>query len=156
MIRLWILGGLLFALTMAALSLHVPGALGVGSIMLKTRFVVITGLSAAVYLVAVLMVTHRPATRHGIWVVLLVAAAIRLPLIPAPPFLSTDLYRYVWDGWVQAKGVNPYRYVPADPALGSLRDDLVYPRINRRTMHRRFILRRLRRCSARLGLYGRA
>jgi hypothetical protein len=131
MIRLWVLGGLLVALTMAALSLHVPGALGVGSITLKTRFVVITGVSTAVYLLAVVMVTHRVGTRHGVWVVLLVAAVLRLPLIVSPAFLSTDVYRYIWDGRVQAFGVNPYRYMPADPALAPLRDDVVYPRINR-------------------------
>jgi alpha-1,6-mannosyltransferase len=131
MIRLGVLGGVLLALTMAALSLHVPGALGVGSVGLKTWFVVITGISAAVYLVAVVTVTHRVGMRHGVWVVLLVAAALRLPLIVSPPFLSTDVYRYVWDGRVQATGVNPYRYLPADPALASLRDDVVYPRINR-------------------------
>jgi alpha-1,6-mannosyltransferase len=131
MIRFWLAGGLLFALTMAALSLHVPGALSVGSIALKTWFVAITGVSAAVYLVAVAMVTHRIGSRQGVWIVLLVAAAMRLPLIMSPPFLSTDVYRYVWDGRVQAAGVNPYRYLPADPALASLRDDTVYPRINR-------------------------
>ena len=134
MIRWGIFGGILFALTMAALSLHVPGALGIGSIALKTRFVEITGVSAAVYLLAVWMVTHRggaAGSRYGVWMVLGVAAALRLPLIVAPPFLSTDVYRYVWDGRVQATGVNPYRYVPTDPALAALRDDTVYPHINR-------------------------
>jgi hypothetical protein len=131
MIRLGVLGGVLLALTMAALSLHVPGALGVGSIALKTRFVEIAAVSVAVYLVAVITVTHRPGSRRAVWVVLLVAAALRLPLILSPPFLSTDLYRYIWDGRVQATGVNPYRYLPADPALVSLRDNTVYPRINR-------------------------
>ena len=131
MIRLGILGGVLFGLTMAALSLHVPGALGIGSIALKTWFVVIAGVSLAVYLAAVWMVTHRVGSRHGVWIVLVVAAVLRLPLIVSPPFLSTDVYRYVWDGRVQADGVNPYRYLPADPALASLRDDFVYPRINR-------------------------
>jgi alpha-1,6-mannosyltransferase len=131
MIRLVILGGILLALTMAALSLHVPGALSVGSIQLKTWFVAITGVSAAVYLVAAVTVVHHPGPRRGIWIVLLVAAALRLPLIVSPPFLSTDVYRYVWDGRVQAEGINPYRYLPADPALVSLRDDAVYPRINR-------------------------
>jgi hypothetical protein len=63
--------------------------------------------------------------------VLLVAVALRLPLIVSPAFLSTDVNRYVWDGRVQAAGVNPYRYLPADPALAGLRDDAVYPRINR-------------------------
>jgi alpha-1,6-mannosyltransferase len=131
MTRLWLLGGSLFALTMLALSLHVPGALGIGSVRLKTWFVVIAGVSAAVYLLAVLTVTKGPSSRQGVWVVLLIAAALRLPLIVSPPFLSTDVYRYVWDGRVQAAGINPYRYVPADPALASFRDDLVYPRISR-------------------------
>ena len=63
MIRLWLLGGVLFALTMGGLSLHVPGALGIGSISLKTWFVVIAGVSAAVYLLAVLLVTHRTGSR---------------------------------------------------------------------------------------------
>jgi alpha-1,6-mannosyltransferase len=131
MIRLGCFGLGLFGLTMAALSLHVPGALGIGSIQLKTWFVVIAGVSAAVYLLAVTMVRHRPGPPRAVWIVLLVAAALRLPLIVSPPFLSTDIYRYVWDGRVQAAGINPYRYLPADPALASLRDDTVYPRINR-------------------------
>lgn len=131
MIRLGIIGVVLFGLTMAALSLHVPGALSVGSITLKTWFVAITGVSAAVYLVAVAIVTHLRPSRHGVWIVLLIAAAMRLPLIVSPAFLSTDVYRYVWDGRVQVAGVNPYRYLPADPALNALRDDTVYPRINR-------------------------
>src|ERR1700712_1322049 len=102
MIRLSIFGGLLFLLTMVALSLHVPGALGVGSVGLKTWFVVVTGVSGAVYLTAGVVGGRRPGTRRGVWIVLLVAAAVRLPLIVAPPFLSTDVYRYVWDGRVQA------------------------------------------------------
>src|SRR5512146_19254 len=57
---------------------------------------------------------------------------LRLPLLLAPPYLSNDVYRYVWDGRVQAAGVNPYRYVPAAAALEALRDDRIYPEINRR------------------------
>ncbi len=131
MTRLWLLGGVLFGLTITGLSLHVPGALGIGSIRLKTWFVVIAGASAAVYLLAVLLVTHRPVGGRAVWVVLLVGAALRLVVLPAPPFLSTDIYRYVWDGRVQAAGINPYRYLPVDPALRSLRDEFVFPRINR-------------------------
>ena len=131
MIRLAVLGGCLLALTLAALSLHVPGALGVGSIRLKTWFVVVAGCGALIYLAAVVAVLQRPAFKRAVWLVLLVAAALRLPLIVSPPFLSTDVYRYVWDGRVQVAGVNPYRYMPGDPALAELRDDTVYPRINR-------------------------
>ncbi len=46
--------------------------------------------------------------------------------------MSDDIYRYVWDGRVQAAGINPYRYIPADAALAQLRDDKIYPRINRK------------------------
>src|SRR6185437_16089291 len=47
------------------------------------------------------------------------------------PLLSSDIYRYVWDGRVQAAGINPYRYFPADQALAFLRDEAVFPHINR-------------------------
>ncbi|MCJ2071738.1 hypothetical protein MKK75_23545 [Methylobacterium sp. J-030] len=57
--------------------------------------------------------------------------AMRILALPAPPILSTDIFRYVWDGVVQGAGINPYRYVPADPALATLRDGAVYPFINR-------------------------
>lgn len=52
-------------------------------------------------------------------------------LLFAPPN-SSDVYRYVWDGRVQAHAISPYRYVPADPALAGLRDATIYPEINRK------------------------
>ena len=68
--------------------------------------------------------------RIGLLLVVLFAVAFRAAAIaPAPP-LSTDLYRYAWDAHVQSAGINPYRYSPSDPALASLRDDAVWPRIN--------------------------
>src|SRR5688572_20370063 len=48
----------------------------------------------------------------------------------APPPLSTDVHRYAWDARVQANGINPYRYAPADERLAQLRDDVVWPDIN--------------------------
>lgn len=69
--------------------------------------------------------------RTGLAVVLGFALAMRLLLIGEEPFLSTDLYRYIWDGRVQSAGINPYKYVPADPSLAALRDAAIYPRINR-------------------------
>jgi alpha-1,6-mannosyltransferase len=57
--------------------------------------------------------------------------AMRAMLLFAPPN-STDVYRYVWDGRVQAAGINPYAYVPADPALAHLRDAAIYPDVNRK------------------------
>lgn len=48
------------------------------------------------------------------------ALTFRLALLPVPPELSDDIYRYLWDGHVQLEGVNPYAYAPADPALERL------------------------------------
>ncbi len=62
--------------------------------------------------------------------VLLFAVLFRLMLAWLPPSLSDDAYRYVWDGLVQAQGVNPYRFVPEDPALGALHDEPIYRQLN--------------------------
>jgi len=61
-----------------------------------------------------------------------VAMMLRAVAFATPPnFLSTDVYRYIWDGRVQAAGINPYIYLPADPALEALEDEAIYSHINR-------------------------
>ena len=69
--------------------------------------------------------------KHALWLVLGVAVVLRAALLLGPPLLSSDVYRYVWDGRVQQAGINPYLYLPVDPALASLRDKAIYPHINR-------------------------
>jgi len=78
------------------------------------------------------VVLRTQPSRSTFLTVIVFAALFRLSLLFAPPYLSDDIYRYVWDGRVQAAGINPYRYIPADPALAHLRDDQIYKRINRR------------------------
>ena len=69
-------------------------------------------------------------TGDGVWRVALVAAvAFRLVLAFAPPALSGEVYRLVWDGRVQAAGHHPYKFAPSDRMRSSLRDQTVYPRI---------------------------
>jgi alpha-1,6-mannosyltransferase len=62
--------------------------------------------------------------------ILIIGFVMRLIVVVAPP-ASEDVYRYVWDGRVQAAGINPYRYLPVDPALQTLRDEKIYPMIHR-------------------------
>ncbi|MBV9054737.1 MAG: DUF2029 domain-containing protein [Hyphomicrobiales bacterium] len=67
-----------------------------------------------------------------ILLILAVAVILRIIALATPPnFLSTDVYRYVWDGRVQGAGINPYLYIPSDPSVASLRDEAIYPHINR-------------------------
>lgn len=87
--------------------------------------------ASALWLVAVVLVLRGDTPRGTIWIVLVVAAAMRTITFAAPPLLSTDIYRYVWDGRVQRTGINPYRYVPDAPQLAVLRDQVVFPKINR-------------------------
>jgi alpha-1,6-mannosyltransferase len=94
----------------------------------------VTLLQAVPYALAVWLVVWGPQ-RHldngrALASILLVALAMRLLLLPGTP-ISTDVFRYVWDGRVQAAGMNPYLYPPADAALSNLRDAAIYPYLNR-------------------------
>jgi alpha-1,6-mannosyltransferase len=85
------------------------------------------------FLGAIALIERSPTDRWTLPILLLAAFGARVTAIVHPPFLSTDIYRYVWDGKVQAAGINPFRYIPADPHLAFLRDAQIYPHINRRT-----------------------
>ncbi len=63
------------------------------------------------------------------------AVLLRLTLFPALPDLSDDLYRYVWDGWLSASGVNPFRFIPSAPELGSFQDSDLFSEINSPDYH---------------------
>jgi len=58
--------------------------------------------------------------------VLLFAVLFRIAMICAPPTLSDDIYRYVWDGKLSAHGINPYLYRPDAPELVSFRDKAIF------------------------------
>ena len=61
------------------------------------------------------------SARTELMIIWVWAVVFRLVLLPVPPELTDDFYRYLWDGHVQLHGVNPYLYAPADPALEALR-----------------------------------
>jgi len=93
---------------------------------------VVVGVLFALYLAAAWLAARRlRPTRGALAVVLGFGLLFRVLMLPTPVYLSSDLYRYLWDGRVQLAGVNPYRYAPAAPELRSLRDAEIHPRINR-------------------------
>jgi hypothetical protein len=78
-------------------------------------------LAGAAYLVALdLLRRLRPGDTRALALCLVLGAVWRIPLVAAPPRLSTDVYRYVWDGRLQRLGEDPYRVVPDDPAVAHL------------------------------------
>jgi Glycosyltransferase family 87 len=64
--------------------------------------------------------------RASVVLILLGGLAIQLAAVSAPPQNSNDLYRYIWDGRVQAAGIDPYEYVPAARQLAGLREDFLW------------------------------
>ena len=94
----------------------------------------VSGWSAILYLAAALLVLTQPVNRFTFPIILAVAITCRLTTLYADPVLSSDIYRYVWDGIVQHAHINPYRYVPGDPALTFLRapNQDIFDNINRR------------------------
>ncbi len=126
-----------------------PGLLALGGVLLGLSLIgavlmwrnqgpiawIVALLQACVYAVAALAVVRqrlddRSVSGRAVAAILVLGLLMRLPLVPAPP-ASTDLWRYIWDGRVQAAGINPYRHVPTDAALQHLRDRTVFPEINR-------------------------
>ena len=105
------------------------GASGVSGIRF---FMTIAFIQSAIYLGAAWIVRRGRSSTSTLLVTIAFAIIFRLSILFAPPYLSDDIYRYVWDGRVQAAGINPYRYIPAAPELAHLRDDTIYPRINRK------------------------
>lgn len=95
-------------------------------------FIKLALIQSALYLVASLIIVRSRSSRATLLITIVFAVLFRLSIVFSPPYLSDDIYRYIWDGRVQAAGINPYRYIPAAPELAHLRDDAIYPHINRR------------------------
>ncbi len=58
--------------------------------------------------------------RRVIFVCLALAVLWRMPFLMTPPGADDDIHRYLWDGRVQRLGYDPYKLIPADPALAGL------------------------------------
>lgn len=95
-----------------ALLVHGDGGVSV------TRLLALFAGASLAFLVALL--AHRRQTLPFRWMIV-AALLLRLPLLPAEPSLSDDVWRYLHDGRAQLAGVSPYAYAPADPATAAFR-----------------------------------
>ncbi|GGM87057.1 glycosyltransferase 87 family protein [Dactylosporangium sucinum] len=92
-----------------------------------TRAVAFVGAAWLVFAAGGWLVRRLPV-RTATVLILLGGAVLPLAAASTPPRSSDDMYRYIWDGRVQAAGIDPYRYVPAAPELTGLRNDFLWPR----------------------------
>ncbi|HET6349108.1 MAG TPA: glycosyltransferase 87 family protein [Candidatus Krumholzibacteria bacterium] len=86
------------------------------------RFLLCYGVAFAAYLVSVRVVLHARAAVVSPVLLLAVCAVAHALLIPARPDLSTDVYRYAWEGHVILHGYNPFAVAPNDTTLAGLRN----------------------------------
>ena len=127
--RKWILGGLGFLLIVLCLAAFALGDLRKNTIPFEWIFFAAFFL----YGMAGWMVLQAETTSPGILAGIFVLGGVMLTsLVFTRPSLSDDMYRYIWDGRVQAHGISPYRYAPNAPELAFLRDPQIYNSINRK------------------------
>lgn len=94
----------------------------------------VAGWSVILYILAATTILTLPANRFTLPLIIAFGVAFRLVTVLPEPFMSSDIYRYAWDGVVQHAHISPYRYVPGDPALTFLRgpNQDLFDHINRR------------------------
>lgn len=108
-----------------ALSLHLATA--GPALEQRWRLGVLIGAWWAVFAVGAACVMGLADRRRSLAFVVVVAAALRIAAVAHAPVLSDDLYRYAWDGKVQAAGIDPYRHPPTAADLAGLRDPWLWP-----------------------------
>jgi Glycosyltransferase family 87 len=69
---------------------------------------------------------RKTAVKVAVTLILIGGIAVQVVALFGPPQGSSDLYRYIWDGRVQAAGIDPYRYAPGDAGVAKLRNDFLW------------------------------
>jgi alpha-1,6-mannosyltransferase len=96
-------------------------------------FEIIFWIAFAIYAAAVaLAVRMGDLSRAELAGLFALAALMYGALLLTRPALSDDMYRYVWEGRLQAHGFSPYAHPPNSAAVAHLRDDAVWPNVNRK------------------------
>lgn len=78
-------------------------------------------VAGVVYLLTIRELSRTPKlARHVVFICIALSLVWRVPYLLTPVGTLDDLRRYVWDGRMQRLGYNPYKVIPADPALAGL------------------------------------
>ncbi|MFA3782238.1 hypothetical protein ABRY23_04155 [Melioribacteraceae bacterium 4301-Me] len=77
-----------------------------------------------------IIILRYEISRSLLYFSIIVGLLIRLSFISTMPIGSDDVYRYMWDGKVQAHGINPYLYTPDNSKLNYLHSELLPASIN--------------------------
>ena len=83
-------------------------------------------IAAWIAFIAAAWLLRKVPRRTSVALILLGGIALQVAAVSAPPQNSNDLYRYIWDGRVQAAGFDPYQYVPTATQLTGLRNEFLF------------------------------
>jgi len=95
---------------------------------LSFTWIAIIASALFIWLARVLLTTT--VSRAALFTLLAAGLIVRASFLNMIPIGSDDVYRYLWDGKVQAQGINPYRYAPSDQELRFLQSDILPDRVN--------------------------
>lgn len=122
---------LLVAIALVLAMLTANAAVAVDAVARET-FVALSLAHGLAFLGGAWWVLNRRAATADLAFILAVALLLRMLAMTSGPGLTTDVYRYVWDGRLTLAGISPYLHVPADAHLAALRDAAVFPQINQK------------------------
>ena len=79
------------------------------------EFIALSLTAGTLYVAGVYLVERFILGASALLVIVLGALFFRLCLLPREPGLSSDVYRYQWEGRVERLHINPYIVYPAMP-----------------------------------------
>lgn len=94
------------------------------------HFTFVSIFLSILYIIIVLIIKKSDIKQNQIISLIAIGILFRIILFPIGPIASDDVYRYLWDGKVQANGINPYTYAPTDEALKHLHSELLPAKVN--------------------------
>jgi len=117
---LWLLAHVSAAIYLALTLLGPRYRLGIDHV--DRPLLLVLGLFSAaffLYLLALAIAVRLPDSKQLGWWIFGTSVAFRALLLPSPPFMEIDLYRYAWDGVVAVEGESPFRYSPLQVNLAA-------------------------------------
>ncbi len=91
-------------------------------------------ISSLFYLLANILIKKISIENYHIFFLIVLSVLTQLSFLNYEPIGSDDIYRYMWDGKVQANNINPYSYKPIDKELNELHSNILPSKMNFKEM----------------------
>lgn len=91
-------------------------------------------ISSLFYLLANILIKKISMENYHIFFLIVLSVLTQLSFLNYEPIGSDDIYRYMWDGKVQANNINPYSYKPIDKELNELHSNILPSKMNFKEM----------------------